>query len=51
MVLEMDDLIDWAVDNYKSLMVDQLEKILHGKEDATAGVGDIKSDCLLLRGF
>ncbi|XP_061182929.1 doublecortin domain-containing protein 1-like [Saccostrea echinata] len=34
LVLEIDDLIDWAVENYKSLMVDQLEKILHGKEES-----------------
>lgn len=35
MVMEIDDLIDWAVENYKSLMVDQLEKILNGKENTT----------------
>ena len=34
--MEIDDLIDWAVENYKSLMVDQLERILHGKENTTA---------------
>ena len=33
MILEVDDLVDWAVDNYKSLMVDQLERILSGKEE------------------
>nr|XP_022337319.1 uncharacterized protein LOC111133328 isoform X2 [Crassostrea virginica] len=36
LVMEIDDLIDWAVENYKSLMVDQLERILHGKENTTA---------------
>lgn len=35
MVMEIDDLIDWAVENYKSLMVDQLERILNGKENTT----------------
>ncbi|KAK3103714.1 hypothetical protein FSP39_021266 [Pinctada imbricata] len=33
MILEVDDLINWAEDNYKSLMVDQLERLLSGKEE------------------
>lgn len=32
LVLEIDDLVDWAVNNYKALMVDQLERIMAGEK-------------------
>ena len=31
-ILETDDLIDWAVQNYRSLMADHLERLYQGKQ-------------------
>lgn len=31
MIVEVDDLVDWAVQNYQSLMVAQLEKLYQSK--------------------
>ncbi|XP_053391549.1 doublecortin domain-containing protein 1-like [Mercenaria mercenaria] len=33
MVVEIEDLIDWAIQNYKTLMADHLEKLYQGKQD------------------
>ena len=33
-ILETDDLIDWAIQNYRSLMADHLERLYQGKQEA-----------------
>ncbi|XP_052801857.1 doublecortin domain-containing protein 1-like [Mya arenaria] len=33
MIVEVEDLVDWAVQNYRSLMADHLEKVCQGKQD------------------
>lgn len=38
LLFEIEDLIDWAIENYKSLMVDQLERLLQGKDGKASPV-------------
>lgn len=38
MIVEVDDLVDWAVQNYQSLMVAQLEKLYQSKSGMMNGV-------------
>ncbi|KAL5007685.1 hypothetical protein ScPMuIL_016491 [Solemya velum] len=46
LLFEIEDLIDWAIENYKSLMVDQLERMLQGKDGKATPVpsGDADSE-------
>jgi hypothetical protein len=32
MIVEIEDLVDWAIQNYKTLMADHLEKLYQGKQ-------------------
>jgi len=36
MIVEVEDMIDWAVQNYRSLMADHLEKIYQGKGEGSS---------------
>ncbi|KAL4224512.1 doublecortin domain-containing protein [Mactra antiquata] len=33
MIVEVEDLVDWAIQNYRNLMADHLEKLYQGKQD------------------
>lgn len=43
LILDMEDLVDWAVENYKSAMLTQVDRLLH-KQEGSAGQGQADSE-------